>query len=358
MPHFPPRSCFSPILCCYRSLCPGDPRLPRPTACCLGTEPQLQAPQALQAAPQLSADPSGDGGRLGGGLHPHPLQAALQRGQLLLRGQGQLAKDEGAKGSDQVETPVGHKAPSPHPRTCSRRGVVPLSCSGLGVHNLLAMGGCGGPSDVGLAGCGSARARIRVRVKLGLPIGVRAFPAPPHGLNPITASPIQTPGPRRPNPPPIIHWRSLYLSTRVTPQIKHRVEDGAPLSRPPPPPPTSGPASRGSSSRFRADFPPRSPPGVSASISRRLRFLPAIRGTAGAALRVGVRGDAGGGETAPWFRGSGGATRAALSPRAPCLAGRLTAALVRPKKSVRRSCAIPAAGSPPTVPLRAAARAR
>lgn len=80
--------------------------------------------------------------------------------------------------------------------------MVPLSCSGLGVHNLLAMGGCGGPSDAGLAGCGSARARIRVRVKLGLPIGVRAFPAPPHGLNPRTASPIQTPGPRRPKPPP------------------------------------------------------------------------------------------------------------------------------------------------------------
>lgn len=142
MPHFPPRSCFSPILCCYWSLCGGDPRLPRPTACCLGTEPQLQA---LQAAPQLSADPSGDGGQLGGGLHPHPLETALQRGQFLLWGQGQLIKDEGTKRSsgdpDVALSHVSIPAPGTLCSRCPAPGWGRTSCWIRGAPGDPAMGG-------------------------------------------------------------------------------------------------------------------------------------------------------------------------------------------------------------------------
>lgn len=72
---------------------------------------------------------------------------------------------------------------------------------------------------------------------------------------------------------------------------------------PPPAAPTAtgvpGSASRCSSSLFRADFPlgspGRVPAGDSASISRRLRFLPASPLTAGEPLRAGVRGEPGSG---------------------------------------------------------------
>lgn len=123
-----------------------------------------------------------------------------------------------------------------------------------------------------------------------------------------------------------------------------------------------GSAARGSSSLFRADFSlgPRSraPTGDSASISRRLRFLPARPRRAGEPPRAGVCGEPGSGSegalspagAAPSFsfsssRCTGGPL--ALRWRPPLrLAGTPVVAFVWPKKSVRRSWAMAAVPVP------------